>query len=149
LFRVSAGASTLVAGRNIGKPTGYYGGVTYKFNKKKATKMKKHKYKSALLALTLIGTIVSCDTEYKDETPSIAGIANQISATEGAAVQGGVVGVLSNSNPNHQTLQVFAPTNDAFAKLGLVDAGSLGAVKIVLTNTLLYHVLMVIYLQVK
>jgi hypothetical protein len=27
----------------------------------------KHKYKSAL-ALTLIGTIVSCDTEYKDET---------------------------------------------------------------------------------
>jgi hypothetical protein len=35
--------------------------------------MKKYKYKSALLALTLIGTIVSCD-EYKDETPSIAGI---------------------------------------------------------------------------
>jgi hypothetical protein len=28
---VSAGASTLVAGRNIGKATGYYGGVTYKF----------------------------------------------------------------------------------------------------------------------
>jgi hypothetical protein len=28
---VSAGASTLVAGRNIGKSTGYYGGVTYKF----------------------------------------------------------------------------------------------------------------------
>jgi uncharacterized surface protein with fasciclin (FAS1) repeats len=39
-------------------------------------------------------------------------------ALEGAAVQGGVVGVLSNSNPNdpsgHYT--VFAPTNDAFAK---------------------------------
>jgi hypothetical protein len=30
-FGVSAGASTLVAGRNIGKSTGYYGGVTYKF----------------------------------------------------------------------------------------------------------------------
>jgi hypothetical protein len=28
---VSAGASTLIAGRNIGKATGYYGGVTYKF----------------------------------------------------------------------------------------------------------------------
>jgi hypothetical protein len=26
-----SGASTLVAGRNIGKATGYYGGVTYKF----------------------------------------------------------------------------------------------------------------------
>jgi hypothetical protein len=36
--------------------------------------MKKHKYKSALLALTLIGTIVSCDTEYKGNS-SIAGIA--------------------------------------------------------------------------
>jgi uncharacterized surface protein with fasciclin (FAS1) repeats len=39
------------------------------------------------------------------------------STLEGAAVQGGVVGVLSNSNPNdpsgHYT--VFAPTNDAFA----------------------------------
>jgi hypothetical protein len=62
-------------------------------------------------------------------------------AYEGAAVQGGVVGVLSN-NPNdpsgHYT--VFAPTNDAFAKLGLVDAGSLERCKIVSTNTLLYHV---------
>jgi uncharacterized surface protein with fasciclin (FAS1) repeats len=64
--------------------------------------------------------------------PNIAGIAvaNQICTLEGAAVQGGVVGVLSNSNPNdpgHYT--VFAPTNDAFAKLGLVDAGSLGVAK--------------------
>jgi hypothetical protein len=54
--------------------------------------------------------------QYKDETPSIAGIAvANFSNFEGAAVQGGVVGVLSNSNPNdpsgHYT--VFAPTNDA------------------------------------
>jgi hypothetical protein len=39
---------------------------------------------------------------------------------------------LSNSNPTiHQDITPFAPTNDAFAKLGLVDAGSLGACKIV------------------
>jgi uncharacterized surface protein with fasciclin (FAS1) repeats len=108
--------------------------------------MKNINIKSALLALTLIGTIVSCDTEYKDETPSIAGIAvanPNFSTLEGAAVQGGVVGVLSNSNPNdlsgHYT--VFAPTNDAFARLGLVNAGSLGALQnSFLTNTLLYHV---------
>jgi uncharacterized surface protein with fasciclin (FAS1) repeats len=108
--------------------------------------MKNITIKSALLALTLIGTIVSCDTEYKDETPSIAGIAvanPNFSTLEGAAVQGGVVGVLSNSNPNdpsgHYT--VFAPTNDAFAKLGLVNAGSLGALQnSFLTTTLLYHV---------
>jgi uncharacterized surface protein with fasciclin (FAS1) repeats len=108
--------------------------------------MKKLNIKSALLALTLMGTLVSCDTEYNDETPSIAGIAvanPNFSTLEAAAVQGGVVGVLSNSNPNdasgHYT--VFAPTNDAFARLGLVDAGSLGALQTsFLTNTLLYHV---------
>jgi hypothetical protein len=42
--------------------------------------------------------------------------------------KGGVVGVLSNSNPNDPSdYTVFAPTNDAFAKLGLVVA--LGALQ--------------------
>jgi uncharacterized surface protein with fasciclin (FAS1) repeats len=108
--------------------------------------MKNLNIKSVVLALSLITTIVSCDSDYKDETPSIAGIAvanPNFSTLEGAAVQGGVVGVLSNSNPNdpsgHYT--VFAPTNDAFARLGLVNAGSLGALQnSFLTNTLLYHV---------
>lgn len=108
--------------------------------------MKNFNIKSALVALTLLGTLVSCDTDYNDETPSIAGIAvanPNFSTLEGAAVQGGVVGVLSNSNPNdpsgHYT--VFAPTNDAFARLGLVDAGTLGGLQnSFLTNTLLYHV---------
>jgi uncharacterized surface protein with fasciclin (FAS1) repeats len=108
--------------------------------------MKNLNIKSVVLALSLITTLVSCDSEYKNETPSIAGIAvanPNFSTLEGAAVQGGVVGVLSNSNPNdpsgHYT--VFAPTNDAFARLGLVDAGSLGGLQnSFLTNTLLYHV---------
>lgn len=108
--------------------------------------MKNIKIKSALLALTLMGTIVSCDSEYKDETPSIAGIAVanlNFSTLEGAAVQGGLVGVLSNSNPNDPSgkYTVFAPTNDAFARLGLINAGSLGGLQnSFLTNTLLYHV---------
>lgn len=109
-------------------------------------KMKNINIKSVVLALSLIATIVSCDSDYKDETPSIAGIAvanPNFSTLEGAAVQGGLVGVLSNSNPNdpsgHYT--VFAPTNDAFARLGLVNAGSLGVLQNdFLTNTLLYHV---------
>ncbi|MFT5964604.1 MAG: putative surface protein with fasciclin (FAS1) repeats [Flavobacterium sp.] len=108
--------------------------------------MKNIKIKSALLALILMGTIVSCDSEYKDETPSIAGIAvanPNFSTLEGAAVQGGLVGVLSNSNPNDAAgkYTVFAPTNDAFARLGLINAGSLGGLQnSFLTNTLLYHV---------
>jgi len=108
--------------------------------------MKNLNIKSVVLALALITTIVSCDSEYKDETPSIAGIAvanPNFSTLEGAAVQGGVVGVLSNSNPNDPSgkYTVFAPTNDAFARLGLVNAGSLGGLQnSFLTNTLLYHV---------
>lgn len=108
--------------------------------------MKNLNIKSVVVALSLITTLISCDSEYKDETPSIAGIAvanPNFSTLEGAAVQGGVVGVLSNSNPNdpsgHYT--VFAPTNDAFVRLGLVNAGSLGALQnSFLTSTLLYHV---------
>ena len=96
--------------------------------------MKNITIKNAFFAAALMLTIVSCDSEYKDETPSIAGIAvanPNFSTLEGAAVQGGVVGVLSNSNPNdpsgHYT--VFAPTNDAFARLGLVNAGTLGVLQ--------------------
>ncbi|SHG13980.1 Uncaracterized surface protein containing fasciclin (FAS1) repeats [Flavobacterium segetis] len=108
--------------------------------------MKNITIKNAFFAAALMLTIVSCDSEYKDETPSIAGIAvanPNFSTLEGAAVQGGVVGVLSNSNPNdpsgHYT--VFAPTNDAFARLGLINTGTLGGLQNgFLTNTLLYHV---------
>jgi uncharacterized surface protein with fasciclin (FAS1) repeats len=108
--------------------------------------MKNINIKSAVLALSLMVTLVSCNSDYEEQTPSIAGIAvanPNFSTLEGAAVQGGVVGVLSNSNPNdpsgHYT--VFAPTNDAFARLGLVNAGGLGALQnSFLTNTLLYHV---------
>jgi uncharacterized surface protein with fasciclin (FAS1) repeats len=108
--------------------------------------MKNLNIKSAVLALTLMVTLVSCNSDYEEQTPSIAGIAvanPNFSTLEGAAVQGGLVGVLSNRNPNDPSgkYTVFAPTNDAFAKLGLVNAGTLGALQNgFLTNTLLYHV---------
>lgn len=108
--------------------------------------MKNTKIKSAFLALTLVATLISCDNNYADEKPTIANIAvtnSAFSTLEAAAIQGGVAVVLSNKNPNDAAgnYTVFAPTNDAFAKLGLVDAGSLGALNnTFLTNTLLYHV---------
>jgi uncharacterized surface protein with fasciclin (FAS1) repeats len=89
--------------------------------------------------------LTSCE-KYDNETPTIAGIAvanPDFSTLEAAAIQGGVAGVLSNKNPNDAggNYTVFAPTNDAFARLGLVDAGSLGVLQnTFLTNTLLYHV---------
>ena len=108
--------------------------------------MKNLNIKSALLAFTLLATLVSCDNDYADEKPTIANIAvtnAAFSTLEAAAIQGGVAVVLSNKNAGDPSgnFTVFAPTNDAFARLGLVDAGSLGALNnTFLTNTLLYHV---------
>ncbi len=108
--------------------------------------MKNSNIKSALLALTLLATLVSCDNDYADQKPTIANIAvtnSAFSTLEAAAIQGGVAVVLSNKNAGDPSgnFTVFAPTNDAFARLGLVDAGSLGALNnTFLTNTLLYHV---------
>ncbi len=108
--------------------------------------MKNLNIKSALLAFTLLATLVSCDNDYADEKPTIANIAvtnSAFSTLEAAAIQGGVAVVLSNKNAGDPSgnFTVFAPTNDAFARLGLVDAGSLGALNnTFLTNTLLYHV---------
>jgi len=108
--------------------------------------MKNLNIKSALLAFTLLATLVSCNNDYADQKPTIANIAvtnPAFSTLEAAAIQGGVAVVLSNKNAGDASgnFTVFAPTNDAFARLGLVDAGSLGALNnTFLTNTLLYHV---------
>ena len=96
--------------------------------------MKNINIKSALFALMLLSTFASCDNDYKEEVPSIASIAvtnDAFSTLEAAAIQGGVAVVLSNPNPNDPSgdYTVFAPTNDAFARLGLVDGGSLGVLQ--------------------
>ncbi len=104
-------------------------------------------FKKIVLAIIATSTIVSCErnSTYEDAKPSIANIAvtnSAFSTLEAAAVLGGVAGVLSNPNDGDPSgkFTVFAPTNDAFAKLGL-NPDTLGALNgTFLTNTLLYHV---------
>lgn len=106
-----------------------------------------HILKYMLISMITISILSSCETtsSYEDELPSIANIAvtnAAFSTLESAAVAGGVAGVLSNANPNDPSgsYTVFAPTNDAFARLGL-NSQTLGVLqKSFLTNTLLYHV---------
>jgi uncharacterized surface protein with fasciclin (FAS1) repeats len=104
-------------------------------------------YKS-MIAVSLMAVLFSgCESvsSYEDEAPSIAfvAVANaDFSVLEAAAIRGGVAGVLSNSNPGDPSgaYTVFAPTNDAFARLGLNEE-TLGVLQVpFLTNTLLYHV---------
>jgi uncharacterized surface protein with fasciclin (FAS1) repeats len=110
--------------------------------------MNKIKFNIGILAFAVLSTVTSCETnsDYENDLPSIAAIAvggADFSTLEGAAVLGGVAGTLSNSNPNDPSgkYTVFAPNNAAFAKLGLVDEGSLGVLQTsFLTNTLLYAV---------
>jgi len=103
--------------------------------------------KYAVMSIFMMSVLNSCETpsNYEDETPSITNIAvtnPDFSTLEAAAVTGGVAVTLSNSNPNDASgdYTVFAPTNDAFARLGL-NPETLGVLqKPFLTNTLLYHV---------
>lgn len=104
-------------------------------------------FKFLFLSLLLTFSFTACETEsaFEDELPSIAYIAvsnPDFSTLEAAAVTGGVAVALSNPNPNDPSgnYTVFAPTNDAFARLGLNEE-TLGVLqKPFLTNTLLYHV---------
>ena len=103
--------------------------------------------KYALISFIAVGLLNSCETpsSYEDEAPSIANIAvtnPDFSTLESAAVFGEVAVTLSNSNPNDASgdYTVFAPTNDAFSRLGL-NSETLGVLQqSFLTNTLLYHV---------
>jgi len=104
-------------------------------------------FKFLFLSLLLTFSFTACETvsAFEDELPSIAYIAvsnPDFSTLEAAAVTGGVAVALSNRNPNDPTgnYTVFAPTNNAFARLGLNEE-TLGVLqKPFLTNTLLYHV---------
>ncbi len=102
---------------------------------------------SACIALALLSfSFTSCEKDFSEEMPSIAAIAVSnpaFSTLEDAAVRGGVAVVLSNKNAGDPSgdFTVFAPTNDAFARLGFNSGDDLGALQTAfLTNTLLYHV---------
>ena len=106
-------------------------------------------FKSKLIvtfvALALVSSFSACKKE-SDAAPTIAQVAVSMSGfsqLEAAAIRGGVAIVLSNKNPNDPSgaYTLFAPTNDAFARLGLVNPQDLNVLqKSFLTNVLLYHV---------
>lgn len=109
----------------------------------------KNLYKYTGIALAFLGTVLttSCETDsaYEDEPASIAAIAvanPAFTTLEAAAVLGDVAVTLSNSNPGDPSgdFTVFAPTDDAFARLGLEETTLGGLQQPFLKNTLLYHV---------
>lgn len=112
--------------------------------------MKNNKLINSKTILTLVALIVATTFSAckKDSSadPTIAQVAVGMagfSQLEAAAIKGGVAVVLSNKNPNDPSgaYTVFAPTNGAFAKLGLVNPQDLNALQTpFLTNVLLYHV---------
>ena len=96
------------------------------------------------LALAAV-LLMSCENN-EEKDFSIAGIAvsnDSFSTLESAAIYGGVVSTLSNANAGDPSgkFTVFAPTNAAFARLGLNNADDLLVLnQSFLTSTLLYHV---------
>jgi uncharacterized surface protein with fasciclin (FAS1) repeats len=95
----------------------------------------------ALSALVLAGC------QKNDELdPTIAGVAvtnPDFQILEDAAIRGDVVSILSNKNPGDPqgNYTVFAPTNEAFGRLGLNAAPDLLTLQQpFLRNTLFYHV---------
>lgn len=105
-----------------------------------------HKNILAAVLLASLFATPSCKKEDSDVAPSISSIAvtnADFSTLEGAAIQGGVAGVLSNPNPGDPSgdYTVFAPNNAAFSRLGLNSDSDLSVLNdAFLTNTLLYHV---------
>lgn len=105
-------------------------------------------HKSTLVAFFAATVLLatSCQKDDENVLPSIAAIAVSnpaFSTLEGAAIQGGVAVTLSNPNAGDPSgdFTVFAPTNDAFARLGLNTEGDLAVLQNdFLTSTLLYHV---------
>ncbi|UOQ80333.1 fasciclin domain-containing protein [Hymenobacter sp. 5414T-23] len=102
----------------------------------------KHAFSLVLIGLALSSTVVtSCTPE--EVTPSIANIAvagQEFSVLEDAAIRGGVAITLTNKAKSGAEYTVFAPTNAAFARLGLNSALDLLTLqKSFLTTTLLYH----------
>jgi uncharacterized surface protein with fasciclin (FAS1) repeats len=104
-------------------------------------------FKKIVLLVLATTTIISCErnSTFEDTKPSIAKIAvlnPSFSTLEAAAIKGGVAGVLSNYNAGDPSghFTVFAPTNDAFLRLGLTSENLSLLNQTFLTNTLLYAV---------
>src|SRR6478672_13792047 len=103
-------------------------------------------FKSLIILVTFISLLGSGCKKEEDENPTIAQVAVSMpgfSQLEAAAIKGDLAVALSNRNANDPAgaYTVFAPTNDAFAKLGLVKPSDLSVLqKPFLQTVLLYHV---------
>ena len=101
-------------------------------------------FKTGALALSLL--VVGGCAKNNEIDPSITNIAvtnPDFQLLEDAAIRGDVAVLLGNKNPNDPqgNYTVFAPTNAAFARLGLNNAADLAVLNTpFLTSTLLYHV---------
>ena len=101
-------------------------------------------FKTGALALSLL-TLGGC-AKNNEVDPSITNIAvtnPDFQTLEDAAIRGDVAVLLGNKNPNDSqgNYTVFAPTNAAFARLGLNKAEDLAVLYTpFLRSTLLYHV---------
>ena len=99
-----------------------------------------------LCSLALSTLLLAGCQKNEELDPTIAGIAvanPDFQILEDAAIRGEVVDILSNKNPNDPegNYTVFAPTNQAFGRLGLNSAADLLTLqKPFLTSTLFYHV---------
>ena len=101
-------------------------------------------FKTGTLVLSLL-VLESC-AKNKEVDPTITNIAvtnPDFQMLEDAAIRGDVAVLLGNKNPNDSqgNYTVFAPTNSAFARLGLNKAEDLAVLNTnFLRNTLFYHV---------
>ncbi len=105
--------------------------------------MKKNTLPFAAAAAGLLLALAGC-SKHDVVLPSIASIAvanPDFQMLEDAAIRGDVAVLLSNKAPDGGDYTVFAPTNAAFARLGLNTAADLGALdRGFLRTTLFYHV---------
>lgn len=107
----------------------------------------KEKFALLLASLASATFLLAGCAKTSEADPSIASVAvanPNFQELEDAAIRGGLVVTLSNPNPApgaNGNFTVFAPTNAAFARLGLRTAADLEVLQPkFLVNTLLFHV---------
>lgn len=98
-------------------------------------------------ALVFLTTIISCNKDKKSVLPTISQFVvglKDLSQLEASAIKGDLVVALSNKNTapaSNGNFTVFAPTNQAFQKIGLINPQDLNALQTpFLVNVLKYHV---------
>lgn len=108
--------------------------------------MKSFKFNTGIAIILWIGcTFLACEN-ITDEDPTIAKIVVSnpfFTLLEAAAVKSDLALALSSANPNDENgnYTIFAPTDDAFARLNFTHEASLAALNNgFLRNTLLFHV---------